>query len=348
MIKLYWALLVGLTWLLCATSWAQEQQSSASCDANGLCCGTDPSPAGVMISHVHEKNEWMVSYRFMNMNMQGMIHGRSSVSDATILSLYQAVPREMRMNMHMLMLMYGLSDRLTIMSMFHYNSNWMSMSMRMGDNYHRHTMQSSGLGDVRLSALYALLKKSNQQVVFSMGVSFPTGSVQLKGKPGSMMYPSNHLPYSMQTGSGSFDFLPGLSYLFQKNRWYYCVQVHANVRSTTNRVGYRLGHEYVAGSWIAWRWISFLSNSLRLDVTHTGPLHGSDSSLDQNLEPAADVKNYGGTRFNTYAGLVLQPDKGFLSSSKFSIEFGLPVYQNFQGYQMKNTYHLLFTYNLNF
>lgn len=330
------------------TALAQQDSENESCGGYGLCCGSDPSPAGVMISHVHEKNEWMISYRYMNMGMGAVMRGSSMISSEDIKARYTAVPQDMRMNMHMLMLMYGISDRLTLMGMFHYTSNWMQMSMRMGDAYHRHNMQTSGLGDTRINALYAVVKESQQQLLLSLGLNLPTGSIQEKGSTGSMMYPGQRYPYSMQNGSGTFDVLPCISYLRQHSKFYYSLQASAILRSNTNTVGYRYGDEVNLGAWAAYRWLDILSNSLRLEALHTEPLRGKDPSLNPLQEIAANRANYGGQKINAYLGAVYQAQRGFLRSSKFCIEFGLPLYQHYLGYQMNNKYNLLITYNLSF
>ncbi len=337
--------------LLCASfvfSQAQEESVGESCGGYGLCCGTDPSPAGVMISHVHDKNEWMISYRYMNMGMNGVLKGSSTVSTDEIKSLYTAIPQDMRMNMHMLMAMYGVTDRLTVMGMFHYNTAWMQMSMRMGNSFHRHNMQTSGLGDTKITALYAIVKETQQQLLLSLGLNLPTGSIQQKGPVGGMMYPGQRYPYNMQNGSGTIDFQPCISYLRQHSKFYYSVQASAVLRSNANSVGYRYGNELSLGAWAAYRWLEVLSNSLRLEAVHTEPLRGKDPSLDPMQEIAANPANYGGQKINVYLGAVYQAQNGFLRSSKFCAEFGLPLYQNYLGYQMKNTYNLLITYNLSF
>lgn len=341
-----------LTLLITFNHYIQAQtskcDSTKTCYENGICCDSDITPAGVMISHVHSKNEWMASYRLMNMAMNGVMKGTKEINNSELLNNYLATPQNMQMNMHMLMLMYGISDRLTLMSMFHYNINWMKMSMKMGNSMHSHTMKTSGVGDVKISALYALIKKYNSQLILGLGGNLPTGSIELKGKPKSMMYPNERYPYNMQLGSGTFDILPTISFLSRINKFYYSAQLNAIVRLNKNSIGYTHGNEYNILAWAAYRFHSALSSSIRFEGIYSESLKGIDPTLDSNLEIAADNFNYGGTRINTNLGLVFQPLFGWLSTSKFCLEFGTPIYQNFQGYQMKTTHQLLFTYNLSF
>ena len=47
---------------------------------------TDHAPIGVMADHRHAKGEWMLSYRFMRMNMDGNRDGRDSLSPENIVT----------------------------------------------------------------------------------------------------------------------------------------------------------------------------------------------------------------------------------------------------------------------
>jgi hypothetical protein len=57
-----------------------SQEATESCDVSCHCI-RNLTPAGVMISHVHPKNEWMLSYRYMQMGMGTPIQGRSAISE---------------------------------------------------------------------------------------------------------------------------------------------------------------------------------------------------------------------------------------------------------------------------
>src|SRR5882762_4898775 len=98
--------LISLLLLLLISIGKTNAQSVATdamvCEKGGCCCGNDPTPAGVMISHVHLKNEWMISYRFMGMNMSGTNSGTERISQDKVLNSYFASPTLMQMNMHML------------------------------------------------------------------------------------------------------------------------------------------------------------------------------------------------------------------------------------------------------
>ena len=82
------------------------------------------APASLMGDHVHEQGEFMVEYRYMNMFMDGNRFGSRLISDQEALTIGQslgtnfgATPTSMTMEMHMVHIMYGLTDDVTIFAM---------------------------------------------------------------------------------------------------------------------------------------------------------------------------------------------------------------------------------------
>ena len=75
-----------------------QQDCETSCATS--CCATDPTPAGVMISHLHPKKQFMLSYRYMSMQMGHMQSGTQRVSDMQVYNTYVMSSSSMRMDMH--------------------------------------------------------------------------------------------------------------------------------------------------------------------------------------------------------------------------------------------------------
>jgi len=63
------------------------------------------APISVMGDHKHHKGEWMFSYRYMHMDMDGNMDGNNNLSAAEILDPnglnFLVTPLEMQMDMHM-------------------------------------------------------------------------------------------------------------------------------------------------------------------------------------------------------------------------------------------------------
>ncbi|MFZ9847339.1 MAG: hypothetical protein ACO3EE_04220 [Flavobacteriales bacterium] len=331
--------------------------STKVCESHCCCSKEVALPAGIMLGHVHAKGEWMFSYRYMNMAMQGIQQGISAMSANDVFVSYLTAPEEMHMNMHMLMGMYGINNRLTLMAMLNYNSNLMHMEMFGGGANHVHSghsasanedlMQSMGIGDIKLYGIYALINQQHHKLLLNGGISIPTGSITITGDADGMpAYDNKNLPYMMQMGSGTFDVLPGLTYMYHKTTSTFGIQSNANIHLGYNSVGYSLGNEITASTWYAYRWLPFISSSLRADFTATEAIYGSDASLYYFNEPAANTNNYGGTRSSVYLGTVWQPSSGTLQNWQLAAEFGVPVYQNLTGIQSPTKYFI--NANLNF
>ena len=174
---------------LCISFGFLAQEDTLNCDQTCHCI-RNLSPAGVMISHVHPKGEWMVSYRYMQMQMGAPITGSSNISETDVFNSYLVYTPTMRMDMHMLMGMYGLSNRITVMAMLNVLNNSMNMNMfntsmhnmagmmNMAPTNSSMSMQSVGLGDSKIQVLFGVLKKRNYQLVASAGISIPSGTIR--------------------------------------------------------------------------------------------------------------------------------------------------------------------------
>ncbi len=320
------------------TLYTASAQTDSAFTCASCMCKKDATPAGIMLSHTHSKGEWMFSYRFMNMNTRGMEQNGTSISNDQIYNQYLFSSDRMSMNMHMLMAMYGVSNKLTLMAMTEYRQSSMNMVAPEGSTHiHNgvpmsgsmaHTMKTSGFGDLSITALYSIINSSQHHVLFSGGISIPTGSVQNKGDDGSM-YPNARYSYMMQQGSGTWDVKPGLTYTYKGDKLTASTQLVSTIRTGYNQVGYKLGNELGFNNWVAYQWLPWLSTSLRAELLQTGKIKGNDPTLYAYTEPAANAANYGGTIALVYAGV----NTFFLGNNKIGIEAGLPVYQKSNGIQ---------------
>lgn len=285
----------------------------------------------------------MVSYRFMHMNMGSVKEGLKPVDNNYIFRSYLMSPEKMHMDMHMLMLMYGLSERLTIMGMVNYNQSSMSMSSLPGA-VHIHPggdqmvntemkMSVSGISDTRLQVLYGIKTNSEHHLLANIGVSIPTGSINEMGKL-SDMYASQRMPYSMQNGSGTWDILSGITYLFYNGEWSFSSQASTVLRTGYNKIGYRLGNELASNNWLAYQLTDNFSASLRVEGTIVDLIGGKDSTLFKGYEPSANPVNYGGLKILGSIGVNYYIRNGMLKNNRLGIEYSNPLYQNLNGIQM--------------
>ncbi|MCP1728343.1 hypothetical protein J2T60_002343 [Natronospira proteinivora] len=284
------------------------------------------APMGVMADHVHSRGEWMVALQHSRMSMSGLRDGSDWVSPMAVQEDYHAAPLGMDMDMSMLMLMYAPSDRLTLMGMLHHMDSSMESAMHgMGSS-----METSGLGDSFLGGIYKALDADGQQLLINFGVSLPTGSID---EDVPMMGMDMRAGYPMQLGSGTYDLMPGMTWLGQGDHWSWGAQAMATLRLGSNDESYTLGDEFNLTAWAARRLTSWLSLSARLEQTQFGNVDGADPAMNPDMNPAADPRNQGGDRTQLGVGANIQ-FSGALSGHRLGLEYIEPIRERLDGPQM--------------
>lgn len=289
------------------------------------------APIGVMGDHIHKEGEWMVSYRFKLMQMDGNLNGSNSVSTQQVLNNYMVSPTEMTMTGHMLGLMYAPNDNVTAMVMLPFMNKSMKHITRTGRSF---TTNANGIGDVKLSALVKLWSNENHRLHFNAGLSLPTGTID--ARDATPMGPNSLLPYPMQLGSGTLDLMPGMTYSGFSDNWSWGAQAMGTLRMGENRNGYKLGSVGDLSVWGARKWNDQVSTSLRLNGTTWGNISGSDARLNPRMIPTADPNLRAGSRLDLLVGL----NGNFGDGHRLAIEGGLPIAQSLDGFQLKTKYVL--------
>ena len=287
------------------------------------------APIGVMLDHLMREGELMLSYRNMYMDMDGNRTGTDNV--AVPLPGYMVSPTSMTMDMHMLGAMYAPSDRLTLAVMLPYTS--ISMDHIINSNGQAFTTESSGIGDLKLAALYGLYARSGQDLIFNFTISAPTGSIDETDD--TPMMTNAHLPYPMQLGSGTWDLIPGLTWVQLYDSWSWGAQGSYTLRTGTNDNGYTLGNKLKLTAWVAKKLSRSTSLSIRLNGLDWDNIDGSDDKLmiTPSMVPTADPNLRGGTRVDALAGInFVVPG---LTSLRLAAEAGVPVYQDLDGPQLE-------------
>jgi len=290
------------------------------------------APISVMGDHTHHRGEWMFSYKFMNMNMEGLQQGQDNIKSSEVFNSYMVAPKKMTMPMHMLGVMYAPTEKLTLMAMTSVLDNEMDASTKMGMNF---TTNSSGLGDLKISGLYQLLNKNRQQVHAQLGVSIPTGSIEEKDFTTMSNKMQVILPYPMQLGSGTLDGLIAINYLAQSDYLSFGTQLKSTLRFGENDRDYRFGNNFTLNSWLAYKVASWLSMSARVEGSLTDEISGNDSSLNPMMIPAANTKNSGAKSITTGVGINSYIPTGSFKNLRFGLEYAFPVYQNVNGIQLE-------------
>lgn len=312
------------------------------------------APIGVMFDHAHHAGEWMLGYRFFWSHYEGMRQGDNGIANDAVFGLhapngshYSATVLEMEMYMHMWEVMYAPTDWLTLMVMPQYME--MDMTMERGGHggpedhatsghgqsmagVHEHG--TSGWGDTIASATFTLFNAHRQSLLATLGMSFPTGSVDEK-------VGTTYTHYGMQLGSGTFDLLPSVTYLGQADRFSWGLQYASAIRlEDENDSGFRFGDVHGVTGWAAYKICDWASLSGRIGYRHEGQIHGHYNGLHNHTAPPDFQSNYGGDTLDLGVGVNLYAPNGPLKGNRLAIELLFPVYQDLNGVQVERDFTL--------
>lgn len=289
-----------------------------------------------MGAHLHQKGELMFSYRFKYMDMEGLRDGDSRTSHQdhignpmTQPGRYMVLPRRMRMKMHMLGAMYGVTDDWTIAVMLPWVEKEMSHQARNGRHF---STRTDGFGDIKINSLYRLYGNEDFDLIFNLGLSLPTGDIDEEGNipaaPNGVK-----LPYPMQLGSGTFDLMPGLTLSGHNDDWGWGVQGIATFRLFRNNEGYNQGDAFMMNAWVSRKVTRNFSLSFRMELNTWQDYEGHDDIIHNSRRgvPTADNDLRGGTRVDAHVGFNYLFTEGFLKGNSFGVEAGMPIYQNLEG-----------------
>ena len=313
------------TLLLCATTAVAQDSLWTSARPDGH------APIGVMGDHYHHQGEIMFSYRYMPMFMKGNRSGSDVVSNETIYQTFMAAPQKMQMDMHMLGVMYAPSDGITLMAMANYLRNKMDIRSKMGLDF---TTESSGFGDVSVSALLKLMNQHRQSLHAQVGLSLPTGDIDQRDD--TPMMNNAQLAYPMQLGSGTFDPFAGITYLGQTDLFSWGAQATYKLRAGENKEDYSLGNRFDATAWGAIKASNYLSFSTRLQYCTVGEIDGMDADLNPMMMPLFNTANSGRSQLDVGIGSNLYIPSGNLKNLRFAAEVSFPVAQEVTGIQMEH------------
>tara|TARA_R110002167_G_scaffold15034_5_gene60522 strand:- start:96 stop:1100 length:1005 start_codon:yes stop_codon:yes gene_type:complete len=282
------------------------------------------APVGVMGEHPHSKGDWMFTYAYNTMSMNGNLSGKDDVSTSEVLTDFMVAPTSMTMQMHMFGLMYGVNEKFMIMAMMPYNLISMDHVTRMGAKF---TTKSKGIGDLKLSSTNTVFERDKQRALINIEVSVPTGSIDERDDTPAGT--NQKLPYSMQLGSGTYDFTPGITYTKNINIWSWGAQAKAIIRTGRNDNNYRLGNKLKFTTWAVRKINNYFNGSLRIDVNSWGNIKGTDPELNTTVVPTSRADLRGGKRVDFLFGVDFTK-----SNNRFGIEAGFPIYQNLDGPQL--------------
>jgi hypothetical protein len=197
------------------------------------------------------------------------------------------------------------------------------------------TSQVSGFSDTRVQGVATLFKTPSNWLELGLGVSLPTGAIDKTGSDGRI------LSTRVQPGSGTYDFNPSISYVFDTRHFVITSKAEAWVRNGHNARGYRLGDERNYSLVASYEIFPFLVPALNLLYKDKAPLGGSPGSRDSSEKASRvdasstetpvidstdqqDPMGRSGTSWEASASVRSYLPLG---SVRLNLETGMPFYQ---------------------
>jgi len=322
------------------------------------------APISIMGDHPHKAGEFMISYRFMYMDMDGMQSGTSEVSPAEVFaSNYTVTPTRMTMEMHMFGLMYAPTDWLTLMAMVDLQYREMDHQIFPGaapligfnNGLQTFTTESRGVGDVQFSGLFTFFERDGMRLHGGLGLSVPTGSISktdLAPGPGGIL--ERTLPASMQPGSGTVSVIPSLTWTQLFDRFSYGLQAKGTIRTYENYRGYTLGDVVDVNLWGGWKIFDWISLEGGFGYHYVGEQTGTQDGIllsppfapTRLTVPTAFGSNYGGHTVEGIVGVNFLVPDGPLAGNRIAADVRLPFFQDLNGFQLSTDYIVTVGYQL--
>jgi hypothetical protein len=294
--------------------------------AQGIWDGERPdghTPIGVPHGQLVPTGRFVIGYRYDYARFDHLRRDTERVEVSDVLALgYTRAPETLNAHTHVAEVAYGPTADLTLLLELPYVHRNMDQQRHDGIG----TGQSvSGLGDLRIGALYRAWQQGPRQAHVGLLVGLPTGATDHQDDAGSS-------PYAMQPGSGTFDLNPAITVVSQGPTRSWGARVGGALRLGESAEGFALGNRLDLTAWSAWRILTWASGSVRVAGDFWGDV---DHEVDEfPRSPAAEPAFTGGERVELIVGTNLHAAAGIFQGHRLFAELGVPIYQSLDGPQL--------------
>ena len=194
---------------------------------------------------------------------------------------------------------------------------------------------TESLQDTQLAGIWRVYQDPIHRIQLNLGMSFPTGSDHNLATPlqTNGAWATGRGFYGMQTGTGTFDVLPGILYGGYLGAWSWGLSYRARLPLGVNPEGYYWGNYHEANGWLGYSWIPGFTTTFRVNGNIQDHIAGADPWIVAKIQ-AADPNFYGGKRIELFGGASLDGKLLGVPGLTLLVEGGIPVYQNLNGPQI--------------
>ena len=291
-------------------------------------------PAGIRWDHTDYRGELSGSYRFHRVVMADNYDKGGLLSTHQVLNQFEVAPLTMMMDLHMVEILYGVTDVVSLRAEGGYARYSMDHVTRANVPF---TTESAGNGDLSLGAIIGLKRFGSLRAFVFAGASLPTGSITTTGAGIPAHDSLVQLPYAMQIGSGTLDATPALTVIHIGGVVTWGFQTRARMPLGDNKRGWRRGVFAEGTAWATLHAGDLINLSARVVAKQWGDYQGSDfalGSLGPDYVPTVRPDLTGGSQIELPIGLDIRLPEGILDGHRLGIELSLPVRRDLHGPQL--------------
>ena len=308
---------------------------------------------GVEISDISRKKRWLLSYEFRYLDIGMYQSGTKRLSfDEVLFS-----PGEIRTSSNFPIVPTFIKQRVHSFSIGREISTKFSLSVTLPvvsqetahissvPGFNEFVLESKGIGDIALLSRYKMHRSAVSSASVGAGISFPTGSINKLGDtPRDGTGSLERLPYTMQIGSGTYDFLAIVSYERDAGNWAFGANGSATLRTGMNENNYRLGNNYGLEVTARFKGWAKIHPGLSVNIRTIDDITGQDETLHVPNSPfpfgasITNADNFGGEKAQVGANVrVCFNDSCGLN---INLKASIPIYQNLNGIQQRERFSL--------
>lgn len=279
---------------------------------------------------------WSFGYNFVNARFEDYQTGTRTLSTAHMQTLFPVLPIEIIQRVHLLNVGYQVADRLFLdLQLSYVQQETCHISAVPG--FDQFIIKSHGVGDTTIGLNYMLWRDTNEILYAGAALSIPTGDINKTGRTPRDANKDTLLPYTMQVGSGTFDFNPSLNYIRHIGKFEWANNLQGTIRMGKNYHDYSLSHRAVFKTTLSYEWFPFLYPSVKLLGHYWDRIHGQDNDLlapnGSYPAPVTHPDLFGGRKVDLLFGLRIPISSGIMKGQSLEVEGGLPIYQYLNGPQ---------------
>ncbi|MDX1747842.1 MAG: hypothetical protein R3324_18060, partial [Halobacteriales archaeon] len=291
------------------------------------------APSGVLRAVTLPAGDFAFNYRYARDDFQGLRLGSQVITfDDAFDFDFSVVPADLSVETHEAEIRYGISDALTVSASVPFTFREMTNLTSEGTEFF--ITESNDLGDVQLHLMYDLFEVNGYRAHISVGGSAPTGEIADRGLTPESFPQLTQLPFTMQSGSGTWDLSPGLSFHSQNEFGTVGMMGHAVIRFGENDRNYTLGDRFEGTVWASYMLNDWISASARVDFATWGDIEGVDPATDGNEDVSANPFATGGRRTTLPLGMNVLLREGPFAGLRMSVEWEYVISEDLNGPQL--------------